>query len=57
MKSENLSIDFRKLNNPSKETFEARDKFFEKCDQLAIEEKDGVIYLEVEGFELRSTSE
>lgn len=55
-KSEKLSIDFAKLNNPSKEMLTARDKFFEQCDRLVIEEQDGVIFLEVEGFKIDSAS-
>ena len=53
MKGEKLSVDFRKLNNPSREMLAARDKFFEQCDRLDIREEDGVVVLEVDGFELK----
>lgn len=53
MKSENLSIDFTKLKNPSREILAVRDKFFEQCDRLDIREEDGVVVLEVDGFELK----
>ena len=43
-----LQISFEQLNNPPKESIEDRYKFFEECDKLDVEEKDGVAIIEME---------
>ena len=42
-----LKISLEKLNNPPKETIEARNRFLKECEKLDIKEENGITIIEL----------